>query len=208
MMAQMKDLFEAYEILAARADNSFREVEKEYGDCIKCRVQCSDCCHSVFGLFAIEAAYLSHHFGRLDRKFRREALTRAGKTDLELLDMEKRLREAHGEDAEAMLRAIARERVRCPLLNEEDKCALYEHRPITCRVYGIPTVISGKLHACWQGGFEKGKPYPAFDLDGMYRELYGLSKELFARAGQGDSDRASLLLSVSKSITTPVEELL
>lgn len=194
--------------MAARADSSFQEMEKQYGDHIKCRVQCSDCCHSVFGLFAIESAYLSHHFGRLDRKFRREALARAEKADQELLDMEKRLRETHGDNIEAMLRAISRERVRCPLLNDEDKCVIYQHRPITCRAYGIPTVISGKMHACWQAGFEKGKPYPAFDLDGMYRELYGLSKELMARAGQGDSDKASLLLSVSKAIATPVEELI
>ncbi|GBF35693.1 glutamate synthase large chain [Desulfocucumis palustris] len=201
------DLFQAYESLVAKAESSFQGMEKEYGDCIKCKIQCSDCCHSIFGLFSIESAYLSHHFSRLDRKLRREILSRCEKTDRELLELEKRLKEAHGEDQQALLSAIARERVRCPLLNDENKCSMYQHRPITCRVYGMPTVIGGKMHACWKAGFERGKQYPAFDLDGMYRELYGLSKEFLARAGNMDEERASLLLSVSKSVSTPLEEL-
>ncbi len=122
-------------------------------------------------------------------------------------NLEKKLRETHGEDQQALLAAIARERVRCPLLNDENKCSMYQHRPITCRVYGMPTVIGGKMHACWKAGFERGKQYPAFDLDGMYRELYGLSKDFLARCGNRDEEKASLLYSVSKSVSTPVEEL-
>lgn len=206
-MNALKDLYREYELLAERADRAFADMQKDHGPCIRCGVGCSDCCHSVFGLFLVESVYINHHFHRLDRKARREAAPRLEKADRDLLEVGKRLR-AYDHDPGAKALAMARERVRCPLLNSEEKCALYKYRPITCRVYGIPTVISGAVHACWKAGFEKARPYPAFDLDGMYRELYGLSKKVLASFGQRDMDRASLLVSVSKSIRTPVEELI
>lgn len=206
-MNALKDLFREYELLAARADQAFSDMQKEYGSCISCGVRCSDCCHSVFGLFLIESVYINYHFNKLDRKTRREAAPRLDRADRELIGVEKRL-QAFGHDPRAKALAMARERVRCPLLDSEEKCALYDYRPITCRVYGIPTVINGAVHACWKAGFEKGRHYPAFDLDGVYREMYGLSKKVLAKFGKRDMERASLLVSVSKSIKTPCKELI
>ena len=105
--------------------------------------------------------------------------------------------------------SLARTRIRCPLLDDHDECILYPCRPITCRVYGIPTMIQGMPRFCGKTGFEKGQPYPTFNLDAMHGELYALSKELVKRAGWEDADdRASFLFSVSKVIRTPLEELL
>jgi hypothetical protein len=81
------------------------------------------------------------------------------------------------------------------------------HRPITCRVYGIPTKVQGKARVCWKADFKKDERYPVFDLDGAYRELYFLSTELLKGAGE-DTEKASLLISVSKAITTPLKYLL
>ncbi|MFZ5632340.1 MAG: YkgJ family cysteine cluster protein [Bacillota bacterium] len=206
-MAIFRDLFREYELLAAGADRAFLEMEKNYGPDMKCGIGCADCCHSVFGLFLIESVYINYHFHKLDRKARREAASRLDRADRDLLEVEKRL-QAYDHDPRLKSLAMARERVRCPLLGSDDKCVLYGHRPITCRVYGIPTVINGAVHACWQAGFKKDRPYPAFDLDGAYRELYRLSGRLLERCGQRDAERASLLLSVSKSIKAPVEELI
>ena len=70
-------------------------------------------------------------------------------------------------------------------------------------------MIHGVPRFCGKTGFQKGQPYPTFNLDGMYGELYGLSKELVKRTGMEDADhRASFLFSVSKVIRTHVEELL
>lgn len=206
-MIMYDDLFKEYEQLAEKADQAFLEVQEKFGGCVKCGEKCSDCCSSVFGLFLIESVYLGHHFGKLDRHVRREALAGGDRADRDLREMEKRL-SAYDHDPPAKARAMAGERVRCPLLGREEKCVLYRRRPITCRVYGIPTVMGGRVHACWKAGFEKGGQYPAFDLDGAYRELYGLSVRLLERFGAGDVDRASLLLSVSGSIKAPVEELI
>lgn len=206
MNKMLMDLFQEYENLAAKADKVFSIIEKEHGSCVKCDIHCSDCCHSVFGLFLIESVYLNYHFYRLDEKFRQEAIQRGDGSDRELQEFEKRLQLL--QDPQEVAQAMARERVRCPLLNDGRRCELYAYRPITCRAYGIPTIVNGKLHACWKAGFEKGKNYPAFDLDGAYKELYQLSKNLLEMAGQDSMERASLLVSVSKSIKTPVIDLI
>lgn len=201
------DIITEYEKLAEKAEAAFEEVRKEHSSLVRCRESCSDCCSSVFGLFLIESLYLGRHFSRLDRKTRREAASRAEKADRELLEMEKRLSK-YDADPKMKALAMARERVRCPLLGAGDRCVLYSRRPVTCRVYGIPAVISGNIHSCWKAGFEKDKYYTAFDLDGAYRELYRLSRKVLARSGVRDMERASLLLPVSRSIKTPAEELL
>jgi hypothetical protein len=103
---------------------------------------------------------------------------------------------------------IARERIRCPLLDEQNECILYHRRPITCRIYGIPTKIQGKARVCGKTGFKDNGPYPTFDLDGAYHDLYTLSRELLMDLGIDPSDRASLLISISKTIRTPLDELL
>ena len=90
-------LFEKYELLTDRADRAFSRMEKEYGNCMKCEIHCSECCHAVFGLFIIEAAYLNQHFSQLHRKERREAISRAKKSDKELSKIEERLNSYEGE---------------------------------------------------------------------------------------------------------------
>ena len=104
--------------------------------------------------------------------------------------------------------SMAKARILCPLLDEKNECILYPHRPITCRVYGIPTMIQGMPRVCGKAGFKKDQSYPAFNIDGVHRELHDLSKEVLKGAGTNDPERASLLISVSKVIRTPVEDLL
>lgn len=206
-MNNFEDLFKEYEKLAGMADRAFNEAREEHGECFRCREGCDDCCHSVFGLFLIESVYLSRHFARLDRRLRREAAARAEKAERDLREMEKRLA-AYDHDPRIKGLAMARERVRCPLLDGGGKCVLYPFRPVTCRVYGMPAVIGGQVRACWKAGFENGREYQAFDLDKAYRELFGLSKGLLERAGRADPERASLLFSVPRSISAPLDELL
>ncbi len=203
----MNDLFEKYKQLVAKGDAAFETIERDHGSCVKCKVGCSDCCHAIFGLFLIEAAYIQEHFYRLDRKVRREILSNAEKYEKELQRVEERL-QAHKDDPRMKSYALSKERVRCPLLNEDDECVIYPHRPITCRVYGIPTAIQGNARVCGKAAFERGESYPTFNLDACYKELYQLSKELLVQMGQSDMEKASLLISVAKVLKTPLEEII
>ena len=150
---------------------------------------------------------MKNHFDRLGRKERRAALSRGAKAERELLKIEETLKTGKN-GPEAGITQLAKARVRCPLLDDREECILYNFRPITCRVYGIPTSIRGKARVCGKSGFKGGDTYSTFDLDGAYRDLYLLSKELLERTGTPDLEKASLLISVSKAIETPIEELI
>lgn len=132
---------------------------------------------------------------------------RADKADRELKKVEVKL-QRYQDDPQITALTLARERVRCPLLDEKEECILYPHRPITCRVYGIPTAVHKEAHVCGKAAFEPGKTYPIFDLDAAYRELYRLSREILLQRHVQQIEKASLLLSVPKVIKTPLEDIL
>ena len=198
-------LLEPYEELLAKADQGFQRMEKEFAECVKCKLHCADCCHAVFGIFLIEAVFLKHDFDRLDEDKRMAALKRADEAARELEVLERTLREFEG-DPQMRTYSMARARIRCPLLDDDDVCILYPNRPITCRVYGIPTMIQGVPRVCGKAAFKKDQSYPTFNIDGAHHELHDLSKLLLERVG-GDTEKALHLHSVAKVIKTPMEEM-
>jgi Fe-S-cluster containining protein len=203
----LTQLFRVYEELAAKADFAFNKIEQDYGSMMKCRRRCADCCHAVFGLFLIEAVFINHHFNTLGEDEQKEILKRAAQADRELRQMKEKLAEFK-DDPQMQVNAMARERIRCPLLDDKDECVLYPFRPITCRVYGIPVSSHGSAHACWKAEFKRGESYPTFNLDAAYAQLFRLSQELLENAGQKDSERASILLSVSSALSVSHEDLI
>jgi Fe-S-cluster containining protein len=200
-------LFEPYDELIVKADDAFDRMTDEFPASMKCKRQCSDCCHAVFGLFLIEAIFLKRDFDKLSEEEKEGAFLRGMEADKELEKLERTLKE-FADDPQMSSYSLAKARVRCPLLNDHDECILYPYRPITCRVYGIPTMIHGVPRVCGKAGFEKEQAYPTFSMDKMQEELYELSKELVKSSGVEDDQQASLLFSISKVIRTPVEQLI
>ena len=200
-------LFRSYEFLVDRADRAFQKTGKEHEGFVRCERHCADCCHAVFGLFIIEATYLTGHFDQLGSEERLAAFLRCTEADRVFEKIQEKLR-AHKDDPQMQAYILARERIRCPLLDDNNDCIIYPYRPITCRVYGIPTKIQGKARVCGKAEFKAGESYPAFDLDGIFRDLFRLSKELLRSGGRQDLDNASLLISVSRAIRTPGENLI
>lgn len=200
-------LFEPYDRLVSRADKSFERIAGEYPDCIACKPGCADCCHAVFGLFLIEAVFLKNDFDKLGEKEKAAALKRGLAAEKELKTLERILEEFKG-DPRMSAYSMARARIRCPLLSDASACILYDYRPITCRIYGIPTMIQGVPRICGSTGFKKDQAYPIFNMDGIQKELFQLSKDLLKNVGNDAVDeRASLLISIPKIIKTTVEDL-
>jgi Fe-S-cluster containining protein len=199
---KVKHLYKCYELLVDAADRAFQKMTEDHGAQVRCELHCSDCCHAVFGLFLIEAFYLQQRFNQLPETVRAAALLRAQKADDEMAELKQRYQ---GRDPQMVAQAVGRERLRCPLLDDNLECILYPYRPITCRVYGIPTRIHGRAHVCGKGGFESGRAYPTFKLDEVNRELYLLSAKLMETRGRSDLEAASLLISVSEVIRTPID---
>ncbi len=200
-------LFEPYSDLMIRADQAFERMAGEFSDSMRCRLHCSDCCHAVFGLFLIEAVFIKHDFDQLNEAEKKAALKRCESADRELTRLEGTLREFK-DDPQMITYSMAKARIRCPLLSEDEKCILYPYRPMTCRAYGIPTLIRGVPRVCGKSGFKKDQGYPTFNLDGAHQELFQMTQELLKNAGVKDPHRATLLLSVSKAIQTPFKDLI
>ncbi|WP_202961834.1 YkgJ family cysteine cluster protein [Megalodesulfovibrio gigas] len=173
--------FAKYEALVAEADAAFRAVAAREPQAVQCAEGCSDCCHALFDLTLIEAIYLNFQFNRLYQGApRAKILTRADKADRENHLFKRKIFKASedGVPAVEILNEVARQRIRCPLLNEEDRCDLYAFRPVTCRIYGAPVAIAGEASSCGKSGFQKGGSYPTINMDRLQNRLLMLSQEM------------------------------
>ncbi len=201
--------FKKYEELSARADEVFESVKKKHSDCVKCKLKCSDCCHALFDLTLIEALYINHYFNKnFDGKERDILIDKSNRADRSVYKIKKKAFKAleAGKNENEILMELAKERVMCPLLNEQEMCDLYEYRPITCRLYGIPTSIGGVGHTCGMSGFVRGRPYPTVNLDMIQTNLYKISDELVKKIQSKYVKMADLLVPVSMAILTDYDE--
>ncbi len=202
--------FERYRGLVAMADSIFDRMEREFPDAVTCKLGCDDCCHALFDLSLVEAIYLNHRFNDIQSEpRRREILEAADRADRRVYKIKRDAykRVEAGEEEGAVLEEIAAERVRCPLLDEGSRCLLYEHRPITCRLYGIPTAIGGKGHTCGLSGFARGEAYPTVNVDVLHKKLYEISAELVQSLQTRYVRMADMLVPLSMALLTTYDEV-
>ncbi|MCA9711141.1 MAG: YkgJ family cysteine cluster protein, partial [Myxococcales bacterium] len=103
-------------VLRRRVDDHFEAAQERSPGAMQCRAGCARCCHQRFGVFEVEAHRL------------RTALARLARTDPE---RRRRVR-AQADDPAAQSR--------CALL-VDDRCAVYDERPMICRTHGLPTLV-------------------------------------------------------------------
>ncbi|MDD6181554.1 MAG: YkgJ family cysteine cluster protein [Desulfovibrionaceae bacterium] len=211
MIPDLSDIFARYEALRAEADAIFGKVKHDLPQCVVCKEGCSDCCHALFDLSLVEAMYLNKLF--VDTypygQQRSDILERAMESDRRLTrlkrDMYRATRDGRKTPEEVMAE-VARLRMRCPLLGDDDRCLFYEQRPITCRLYGVPTAILGKGHVCGHSGFEKGKQYPTVHLDKIQERLHSLSTEIKERCGSRFKELDEVYIPLSMTLLTRYDE--
>lgn len=178
-------------------------------ECVKCKTHCSDCCNALFDLSLIEAMYINHHFRkRFQNKEIEALLERANRADRQVYKIKKKAYKdlEAGKKQDEILTQLAAERVRCAFLNDNDKCDLYEYRPVTCRLYGIPTSIGGEVHTCGMSGFAEGREYPAVKLDIIQERLYRISFELTSEIKSKYAKMAEVLVPLSMALLTDYDE--
>lgn len=202
--------FEKYEKLVAASDAAFERVKQAHAECVKCKEGCADCCHAVFDLTLIEALYINDRF---KQKFKGIAKTeleeKANRADRHMAKIKRRAQDElrAGRPEAEILTDLARERVRCPLLNTRDLCGLYEYRPLTCRFYGVPTAIGGGGHTCGLSGFKEGETYPTVNLDTIHARLQELSAELIRDLKSRYIKLADILVPLSTALITEYDEI-
>jgi Fe-S-cluster containining protein len=211
MTIDFTPFFEKYEELLKAAETVFEKVRAEYPDCVTCEEGCSDCCHALFDLTLIEALYINYHFNKAYRD-RQEAkadiIEKANAADRQVYKIKKDAYKAleSGIAEEDILADLAKKRMRCPLLNARDLCSLYDHRPVTCRFYGIPTAIGGKGHTCGRSAFAPGEQYPTVNLDLIQRRLYQISDELVKALKTRYGKMSEMLVPLSMALLTVYDE--
>jgi Fe-S-cluster containining protein len=209
MKIDFKPHFEKYLEIVRQADELFERVQKEHPECVTCKIRCADCCHALFDLTLIEATYINYQFKKtIQGKEKSRLMEKANRADRKTYMIKKHAYDSKkaGKDETEILMDIAAERVRCPLLNDEEMCDLYEYRPITCRLYGIPTSIGGRSHTCGKSGFVEGKPYPAVNLDVIQKKLYDISNEFVREIKTKYVKMADMLVPVSTAILVDFDE--
>jgi len=209
MKIDFTSYFKKYEEISSMADELFLRVQKDFPECVKCEIKCEDCCNALFDLTLIEAIYINHQFyKKFKDKEKEQLLEKSNRADRKTYMIKRKAYKdkESGKNEVEILMEIAAERVRCPFLNEDDMCDLYECRPITCRLYGMPTSTGGIGHTCGKSAFVEGKPYPTANLDIIQKKLYEISAEFVGTIRTRYIKMAEMLVPLSMAILTDYNE--
>lgn len=140
----LDDLLDRYGLLLNEVDAWFQECSSRYPGQIACRQGCSACCRGLFDITLLDALYLKRGFDRLDEPLR-SRVTSAANQRLHSLSSrfpvfaepwllnsipEERWDELMPEDDQSP----------CLLLSKSGQCLVYDQRPMTCRLNGIPLI--------------------------------------------------------------------
>ncbi len=209
MAIDFTEYFERYEAVVADVDAVFNKFEAEMSDLVKCGKGCSDCCYALFDITLAEAIYINkkfnENFSGLERS---EIMQRAAKADREIHKLKRNVFKAsrEGRPASEILMEVSKARVRCPMLGDDDLCSIYENRPITCRLYGVPTSIAGEAHTCSKTGFKGGEKYPTVNMDIVIDKLIGIGKDMQKGLGSRFKELGDMLLPLSMALVTDYDE--
>lgn len=209
MALEFNEFFEKYERLVADVDRIFEAVKAQCSEEVKCEKGCSDCCHALFDLSLIEAMYLNHKFNEKMEGLERQAvLDRAEEAERKQHKLVRKTfkKKEEGRSTQEVLDELAAMRLRCPLLTDEHTCELYDVRPITCRLYGIPMAFDGQTRTCGSTGFKEGEPYPTVHLEKIQDRLVEISAELTAHIQSKYSGLPTLHVPVSVALMNRYDE--
>ena len=121
--------------LRAKIDQHFADAVEREPESFACASGCSRCCGHRFGVFALEARRVREALLHLEA-------TRPGERE--------RLRASASDPEHAH---------QCALLLD-DRCAVYEERPLLCRTHGLPTPSEGGGFDACPLNFTLAPPHP------------------------------------------------
>lgn len=179
MSSSLEMIIAEYGKLLQSVDHWFVRSAVAAGTAVQCGEGCSSCCRGLFDITLLDAYYLRRGFDGLENSIQEMVLSR-------VVTQRETLRSTWPEISlpyiinalsEVTLLQLMPEEdpTPCPLLGSDGRCLVYEHRPMTCRLHGIPLVdISGELfHDEWcTHNFTKEDPLSRHDLRWEFRDLF------------------------------------
>ncbi|MEW5822181.1 MAG: YkgJ family cysteine cluster protein [Cyanobacteriota bacterium] len=121
-----------YEELLHKINDLTTQIKQEYPDQINCKIECCECCNNIFNISIIEGYYLQEGFDKLDQETINIVKDNA-------LSIKEQITFQHKDKID----------LKCPLLIN-NKCVIYDYRPIICRTFGSPMLDekSGQIATC------------------------------------------------------------
>ncbi|KAB0669773.1 YkgJ family cysteine cluster protein [Oryzomonas sagensis] len=138
----MKELLGRYGALLREVDRWFDGCIQRHGDQIACHRGCSACCRGLFDITVLDALYLRSGIDALPeavqcslRQKATERLASLSACNPSFVEpwILNRIPEEEWEEL-----MPEEDETPCLLLAEDGSCLVYEHRPMTCRLNGIP----------------------------------------------------------------------
>ena len=108
MPVSQPDSFNPFRVLHANASETFQKIFEAHSSAMQCGSGCSQCCHAEFSIFAGEATLILEWFLCLDLAEKKSIL------------------------------AIWEEKGKGCAFLKNQRCTIYEARPIICRTQGAP----------------------------------------------------------------------
>lgn len=186
MNAALEPIVEKYGQLLKGVDHWFARSATAAGHAVQCGKGCSSCCRGLFDITLLDAYFLRQGIDRLAPSLREVVHARiaAQLQSLRLIWPEissPYVINALPEDTLDRLMPEEDE-TPCPLLGVDGLCLVYEYRPMTCRLHGIPLVdISGESFQdewCTRN-FKDENPLERHDLRWEFRELFEIELAQF-----------------------------
>ena len=139
----MHAIIEKYCSLLETIDSWFHQTAQQLPKMIHCQSGCSGCCRGFFDITLLDAALVSHGYQQL-APAQREIVR--SKAVLRLAELQQRWPHfsspfiLNGLPDSEWVEMPEGDETPCPFLDDEGLCLIYEFRPMTCRLHGLPNI--------------------------------------------------------------------
>lgn len=181
------EIVDHYRQLLTHVDTWFSDSIGAHGDKMACREGCSGCCRGLFDITLLDAYLLQQGFKKLSPVLQRDVLVRV---DARLQQLQQQWPDFHSPfilnrlSHDQWLNMPEDDLTPCPLLGEDGRCMVYDYRPLTCRLHGIPQVdISSEVFCdsyCTLN-FVDCDPLELAELRGNFESFFQREVELLSR---------------------------
>ncbi|MEA3464581.1 MAG: YkgJ family cysteine cluster protein [Thermodesulfobacteriota bacterium] len=181
------DIVNQYRQILQQADDWFDQCLHVQGQQMACRSGCSGCCRGLFDITLLDAYLLQQGFNTLIAEQQNGVLA--------LVDKRVHQLQQQWPDFQApyILNQLPHQQWQempeddltpCPLLDDDGLCMVYQYRPLTCRLHGIPHIdIDGELFSdsyC-SLNFTDVDPLTINELRSSFRQLFQREVELLSQ---------------------------
>jgi Fe-S-cluster containining protein len=160
---------ETYRKTGQEVDRWFQAQQARRSSQMQCGKACTICCHGLFSIGIPDALELTLGIAMLEPEVRSQATERALGVAERIHDIEPSVGDVtlFPSSADSRLDRIVEglDQVPCPLLDARGECVVYPHRPMACRVEGLPLVdVRDRLLGEWcELNFVEGGRAESFD---------------------------------------------